>query len=92
MSAVAELATLVVTPATDGAVLGQRAGVVYTGGDLHNIDQAGDLDRSEAVGGGPVAQLAMAVVAPAADGALVGECTGVIASCTDLGDAAGCAG
>ena len=59
--------------------LGEHA----TGGDLDNVSQSGDCDRSRAVGGCPVADLAKSVTAPAARAPVRQNSASVLAATAD---------
>ena len=71
---VTQLATIVFSPAGDGAVVEDRARVVVASRDRHGrpaSTKAGRLGGRVSISGGSVTQLAVLVTSPAGDGAVV---------------------
>ena len=85
------MAPKIVSPAGDGAVVEDGAGVVAIGGDCGGGAAGAEVDGCAwcfGVGVCPVAKLTRIVITPALYGAVVEECAGVVVAGGDCGGGA----
>ena len=88
---VAELSVSVPSPACDGAVVEECAGVKLAGGDCGRGASGAEVDdvaRCVGAGGCSITELPPRVITPAFDGAVVEDCTCVIEARGDCGGGA----
>ncbi len=86
--AVAQLTIIVPTPAPDGTISLQRAGVLAPHSDGADASQPADRHRRQAVGHRAVAQLAAIVLPPAPDATVVQQRAGMVVARSNGSDAA----